>query len=430
MQRRDAMKWLLAGGLGGSGLVVVPAAQAQAGGYAGKVLIDVFIPGGLDQSSWADPRENDEKINDYARLRIPANVTGAIRSAPMRTLDTFFGKYYRQMLVVNGIDCQTNDHIHGMLQAATGSLAPGYPSMSELYARTYGSGLALKWLNQSSLSVTANQGLAIATPIPTANDFRLMTQPNAATSTADRMKASDLTLVQQARIDRANRRQAAGGLLPRTAHFNQQVADSGAARATFASVSALLPGTLDAGFEDAHLGLICVKAGVTSAVHLTTAPNVDAHNALTLGYNGSGNNIGCLAGITNLVDYVWTKAAAMGIANRLFMRIYSEFGRTALNTMAGKDHHPIGCATFMEAAPAWGNRVFGASDAKHEALKINPRTGAVDPNGVNMTMRHVVAAMEKYLGIDNTGSPWPLSVPSSEMVSLFDPNARTGYPYT
>jgi len=218
-------------------------------------------------------------------------------------------------------------------------------------------------------------------------------------------------------------------MLPRAAHFNQQVAESGAARATFGSVSALLPGTLDRGFEAAQLGLICVKAGVTSAVHLTTAPNVDSHNDLTAGYNGNAVSMGCLEGVTSLVDYVWTKATAMGIANRIFMRIYSEFGRTALNTMAGKDHHPIGCATFMEAAPPWGNRVFGASGQKHEAVKINPRTGAVDPNGVNMTMRHVVAAMEKYLGIDGTGSPWPLGVPAGEMVSLFDPNVQTGYPY-
>ena len=46
---------------------------------------------------------------------------------------------------------------------------------------------------------------------------------NAGSATSDRMKASDLDLVQLARIERAKARLAAGDLLPRAAIFNRHV---------------------------------------------------------------------------------------------------------------------------------------------------------------------------------------------------------------
>jgi hypothetical protein len=94
----------------------------------------------------------------------------------------------------------------------------------------------------------------------------------------------------------------------------------------------------------------------------------------------------------------------MGIANRIFIRIYSEFGRTPLNSGNGKDHHSVGTQILMEATPpAWGNRVFGASGPRHQQVKVDPATGAVDPvNGKVMAPRHVHAAMRKYLGIQTS----------------------------
>jgi hypothetical protein len=83
----------------------------------------------------------------------------------------------------------------------------------------------------------------------------------------------------------------------------------------------------------------------------------------------------------------------------------------------------------MEAAPAWGNRVFGASGPRHQALRINPATGAIDStNGIILTPRHIHAALRSYLGINTTDPRFNLRVPANEVPALFDPNARTGYP--
>ncbi len=84
----------------------------------------------------------------------------------------------------------------------------------------------------------------------------------------------------------------------------------------------------------------------------------------------------------------------------------------------------------MEANPAWGNRVFGASGPKHEQLKINPATGAVDAvNGVVIKPRHIHAALRKYLGI-KTADPTlqPQGAGERRTFDFFNPALNTGYP--
>jgi len=130
-----------------------------------------------------------------------------------------------------------------------------------------------------------------------------------------------------------------------------------------------------------------------------------------------------------MVTYVFDKAATLGLADRIVLRIYSEFGRTPLNSGNGKDHWAVGSQILMEANPAWGNRVFGASGPRHEQLKIDPATGAVDPvNGIVMRPRHIHAALRQYLGIQTNDPKFNLKVPAAETFDLFNPTARTGYP--
>jgi uncharacterized protein (DUF1501 family) len=129
------------------------------------------------------------------------------------------------------------------------------------------------------------------------------------------------------------------------------------------------------------------------------------------------------------VDYLWQKSAALGLSSRVFLRIYSEFGRTALNAGNGKDHWEVGSQVLMEANASWGNRVVGASGPKHESRKINPSTGAIDATaGVVVKPRHIHAALRKYLGIETTDPRFNLKVPAAEVFDLFNSALTTGYP--
>ncbi|GIL04440.1 DUF1501 domain-containing protein [Betaproteobacteria bacterium PRO7] len=417
MNRRDFLK------SGAAGLTipwwgVIPEAHAQVGLYGGRVLINIHADGGIDQSSWTDPRETDRTLNNYAGVT-PANVSGNIRSAPMGNNKAFFDRYFMQTLVINGVNSETNSHEDGARAHATGRLEMGYPNMSELFASVYGKGLPMPWLNAGGFRTSA--GLVAATPMPSVDALRALVTPNAQSANADFMKQADLDKTLAARAERMKALQARSDTLPRMRTVSQEFAASSDSRALMQRVAQFLPTTLDA-FPAAHVGLVAAQAGITSTIQLSSG-GFDTHS------DHDNRMATALPRLTDLVDYIWQKSAALGISNRILVRIYSEFGRTPLNSGNGKDHWSVGSQVIMEAAPAWGNRVFGASGPRHQALRINTATGAVDPtNGVLIRPRHIHAALRSYLGINTTDPRFDLKVPANEMFAFFDPNARTGYP--
>jgi uncharacterized protein (DUF1501 family) len=418
MNRRD---FLLsgAGSLAIPWWAVIPEAYAQSAGlYAGRILVNIHAAGGIDQSSWTDPRETDKTLNHYAGVT-PANVSGNIRSAPMGSNKAFFDKYFQQILVINGVDSETNSHEDGTRTHATGRLDLGYPNMSELFASVYGKGLPMPWLNAGGFSTSA--GLVAPTPMPTVDTLRALVAPNSQSGTADYMKQSDLDRVLSARAARMQASQARGDALPRAQTVAQQFLAASDSRALLQRVATFLPAQLD-NFPDAQLGLVAAQAGITTTIQLSRG-GFDAHSNIVGSYAKS------LPQLTDLVDYVWQKSAALGLSSRVLVRIYSEFGRTPLNAGDGKDHWSIGSQVLMEANPSWGNRVFGASGPRHQQLKINTASGAIDPvNGVVITPRHIHAVLRNYLGIQTTDPRFDLKVPASEMFSFLNPNAKTGYP--
>ena len=419
MQRRDFLRMAAAGGVVIPSWALIPAAQAQTSGpYTGRILINVHANGGIDQSSWVDPRETDRTLNTYAGTT-PAGIAGNIRVAPMGNNQAFFDRYFRQILVINGVHSETNSHDDGARAHATGRLDMGYPNLSELFASTYGKGMPMPWLNGGGFRTSA--GLVAATPMPDANGLRALAQPNASSATNDFMKQADLDKVQAARAERMKAMQARGDLLPRSQTVVEQFVGSADSRALLQRVAQFTPATLDA-FTQAHVGLIAAQAGITSTIQLSSG-GFDAHSNIDNSYANS------LPRLTNMVDYIWQKSAEMGISNRIMVRIYSEFGRTPLNNGNGKDHWAIGSQVLMEAAPTWGNRVFGASGPRHEQQRINTASGAVDAtNGVVIRPRHIHAALRQYLGITTTDPRFNLKVPAGEMFDFFNPAANTGYP--
>jgi hypothetical protein len=73
--------------------------------------------------------------------------------------------------------------------------------------------------------------------------------------------------------------------------------------------------------------------------------------------------------------------------------------------------------------------VFGASGPRHQALRINTATGAVDPvNGKVIAPRHLHQAVRDYLGFNTTDSRFQLKIPADEKFDFFNPANHTGYP--
>jgi uncharacterized protein (DUF1501 family) len=394
-----------------------PIANAQAPVYAGKILVDIHASGGLDASSWFDPRETDPTMNNYAAAGTPAGVVGDLRVAPMGNNIAFAQAHFRRMLVINGVNSETNSHSDGTRAHATGMLAMAYASMPELYAYAKGSNLPLAWTNSGAFGTSA--GLLPPTAMPNGNTFRQLISPNSASATSDFIKESDVQKVLATRAERLRAEQAAGNLVPRAQLVSSQFSSASDSRALLARVNQFLPATFD---NAAHVGLVAAQSGLTAAISLSSG-GFDGHGQLANSYAQN------LPRLTTLMDYVWTKATELGLESRIFMRVYSEFGRTPLNNGNGKDHWSVGSQVLMEANPTWGNRVFGASGPRHQQLKINTATGAVDPvNGKVIAPRHIHQAVRDYLGFNTTDPRFQLKVPADEKFDFFNPAAKTGYP--
>ncbi len=423
LDRRDFLRLAARAGL------VLPAShfltttsQAQASPYTGKIFINIIAGGGLDQSSWTDPRETDRSINTW--VGTPAIVAGNIRAAPMGNNKSFFEKYYRQMLVINGINSLNANHGEGLRVQATGVDGPGMPSVTELFAYNHGRSLPLPWLNMEYPFSAGLQGPATFPPMST---LRAMAQPNRVPNTTTPtyyMKTNDVQKIQEARTQRLQTQQLPGTLVPRIGKTNEHFLAAGSSRALLSRVADFIPATTDTRFAVMHTALVAAQAGIVATLQLSVGA-FDAHTRHDEFHNRD------LPALTDLVDFTWQKAAELGIQNRVFLRIFTEFGRTGLNNNGGKDHWaPGGTTILMEANPVWGNRVVGATSATHRSLKINPTTLAVDPvNGVVILPMHVLDALRRYLGAGSTDPRFDLKVPATQRFDFFNPALSTGYPY-
>jgi uncharacterized protein (DUF1501 family) len=416
MNRRDFIKFV------GTTSLTIPSwgwvsAHAQSTGYSGRVLINVFAQGGLDQSSWADPRETDKSINFW--VGTPAGTAGNIRFAPIGDNATFFTKYYRNMLVINGVDLETNGHDQGTVVGRTGVMDMGYPNITELFASVNGQGLPLAAMGSCGPSV----GLRACAPIPNAQNFQALVVPNAQSASATYMKPGDLDKVAVARAARMHAVIAANNAIPRLQNVAAQFIAAADSRAMLQKAAGIAATQIDAKFPDAHIGLLAAQAGIASSMELATG-GFDAHSNIANDYATA------LPNLTNLVDFIWTKAAELGIDNRIFVRIFSDLGREPfINSGNGKDHWPLNTMILMEKNPAWGNRVFGASGPKHETLKINTATGVVDPDkGAMIKSAHIHDALRNYLNIQTQDPRFNLKVPPNEQFAFFSTTANTGYP--
>ncbi|MEK9655754.1 MAG: twin-arginine translocation signal domain-containing protein, partial [Halieaceae bacterium] len=81
-----------------------------ADGYSGKCLVTLQLDGGADVTQFCDPKINtpgERKINNWADWSDPGQA-GNILYAPVADNEWFFNRFGADMLVVNGVDAQTN----------------------------------------------------------------------------------------------------------------------------------------------------------------------------------------------------------------------------------------------------------------------------------------------------------------------------------
>ena len=399
MNRRDFMK--LVGGLSmagaWSGFHQTPAQAAQP--FSELALITIYASGGWDHSYFCDPR-NNPTINHWA-TSASAGSAGNLRYAPVAENQEFFEKYFQHMLVINGIDLETNGHEGAELVQHSGGLS-GFPILNALYGAIKGAGLPLTWLLDSS--TTANLSIQSYTHLPSERQMRQLTDTNRRDDSREFFRTSDIKIIDKFRLERLSAQLLADKTLPYMHRKMEQLYQARTGRDLMDRLAMELPASFDtldlkggseAKISKLHRTLVAIKAGVCVTANIRTNNGFDSHS------DHDANHDQSLRELTRTLDYLWTKAEVLGIDERLVVHVTSDVGRTPFyNDNAGKDHWSSGSTIIMMKNQNWTNRVVGLSGPEHEKTKINPVTLQEDSAGVTLKSAHVHRALRKILGID------------------------------
>ena len=404
MRRRTLLGSLLVAGAAAPGfrLPLVHAAD-----YRGKLFVFVQADGGWDPTSFCDPKANtpgEPVINHWAE-RDAIRQAGSIPYAPFAHNQSFFEKYHRRMLVINGVDAQTNSHTVGIVHNWSGRNAEGYPTTAALLAANYASDLPVPYLSFGGFSATA--GITRFTRIDNADLLR-----NIANPATEMFGEASWAAIESYQRAAAERLASASGLLPGDLLHREFYRSAFATEGLEAYADAVPPeadlqkdetysGVLRSYYStlrrQAQLAVLAFKTGVAVSADLWLV-GFDTHT-----YHDPDHEW-LLGNLTDAVDYLWEYAEEHGVANRMVVVMGSDFGRTNFyNSVAGKDHWPIGSYVIMEKNQPWTGRTVGETDGLHFAQRVNPRTlRRDDRNGTIIYPKHVHKALRRYLGIEHT----------------------------
>ena len=429
MKRRELLKCLLA--TVGSAAAGFRLPLADAADYLGKLFVFVQADGGWDPTSFCDPKTNtpgEPVINHWAE-RDEIREAGNIPYAPFANNEAFFEKYYQRMLVINGVDAQTNSHTVGIVHNWSGRNSEGYPAMTALLAAGYGADLPVAYLSFGGYSRTG--GTIRYTRLNNAELLRAIASPDVAGEEGRYIGEADWASLRLRQAMTAERLASAPGLLPMEARNRALYQSAFAASEGLKAYADAIPAEehLERPVEfttasgnthrselrrQAQLAVLAFKTGVAVSADLWLG-GFDTHDTHDTDQGA------LMANLTDSVDYLWDYAETHGVADRLVVVMGSDFGRTNFyNSQNGKDHWPIGSYVVMEKNQSWTNRVVGETDALHFAQRINPATlDRDDANGTIIYPKHVHKALRRYLGIENSPAAQRFPFSNTEDFAFF-----------
>ena len=395
MKRRDFLKLTSSIGLGA--LTPMLSMSAKAEPYEGLFFFNVMASGGWDVASFCDPKQ-DSNINNWANSNT-IQTAGNIPYAPFADNQNFFNRHFQRMLVINGINHQTNSHTAGQRHMAIGRLQNGFPTLPALFSAINGSSLPMSFIASGNHDTT--QGVITATKVPSSTILNTISAVNKRGS-SDIIRPAAFDQLMAARLSRLNQLQDSVHHMPRkSAHIDSlHVAlDNSEQLEAFGGlyVQQRDADAIGSGFygreRRAHVALIAAAAGLSCSASLEIG-GFDTHD------NHDERHTEALGNLTGLIDSIWAKAEELNIHNRLVVTVHSDFARTPwYNDGDGKDHWAIGSALVMKNNASWANRVIGGTDEELKPLKVNPVSLALDEDGVELEPKDLHASLRQLLGI-------------------------------
>ena len=326
------------------------------------------------------------------------------------------------MLVINGVDAQTNAHSVGVTHNWSGRNSEGYPTLGALLAAHFAPVLPVSYLSFGGFSNTS--GLTRFTRIDNPRLLREIARP--ITDLEQFFSDADWEAMASHRAATVARRASAPDLLPGDEAHLEFSQSAFATEGLKAYADAIPPedeledrvkgvnGHHSTLRQQAQLTVLAFKTGVAVSADLYLG-GFDTHA------KHDGQHEWLLGNLVDGVDYLWDYAEEHGVADRMVVVIGSDFGRTQYyNSVNGKDHWPIGSYVVMEKNQRWTGRAVGETDGLHFAHKINPTTlRRDDTQGTIIYPKHVHKALRKYLGVSQTAGCVAVPVQQHRRFPLF-----------
>lgn len=425
MNRRDFFKLAAL-----TGLTAIPAATLAGAGrslaplpqtprsYDGTFWMFVHANGGWDPTLLCDPKgrlgeDDPDPMNMYMQDEILE--AGPFKFAPIGYNQVFFEKYQQQLLVINGMDMQTNGHDSGTRHAWSGRLIEGFPSLAAMIAGYYGPELPMSYLSFGGYDLTA--GLVARTRSGNVNALSRIAYPDRidpedANSIYHSVKAREL--IQQAH-DGRRATQELSTMLPQEQHAMNRYFTSTDGSNELRLLQQYLPEELASDNpirRQAQVALAAHKAGISIAANINYG-GFDTHG------DHDNRHIPRMQTLLEGIDAIWEEAEALDVAQNLVVVVGSDFGRTpGYNANNGKDHWSVSSMMLMGKGIA-GNRLIGETTHRHQPFNVDPNSLQVSDNGIRVEPQHVHHELRRMAGLLDTdlATMFPL-VPTDELSTL------------
>jgi hypothetical protein len=373
--------------------------------YAGPLWITIHAGGGWDVTSLCDPKGatgpmDPDPMNHY--LQADIGTAGAFQFAPDPdgANAAFFEKYKNRLMVINGIDTQTNSHDVGTRCVWSGSLIENRPSFSALVAAHYGAKLPMGFISNGGYDITA--GVVAVTRVGDQNVIQRVAYPDIIDPIGDANKtpfhAGEAT---KRLLDARYKRQEAylaKQHLPRLQHAMSTLFTARLGQNELKKLNDFLPppDQLGQGLRrQVNFALAAYQAGICISANLSTG-GFDTHG------NNDDQQFPRLAGILDAIDFLMLEAEKRGIGDKVVAMAGSDFGRTpGYNPDNGKDHWNITSMLLMGTGIP-GGRLVGVTDERHKALKVDPNTLQPSDSGITIKPGHIHHALRKLAGINDS----------------------------
>lgn len=399
----------------------LPPLASAATPFTGKFIVTIQAVGAWDVTCFCDPKVNQTGEPDITEWSNTGEVQtkGNIKYAPFANNKAFFEKHSSKMLVINGVDSQTNAHGIGETVNWSGRTAAGYPTLTAMYSAVKAPNLPMSYVSFGGFSRTEN--IVRSTQLGwSVNQIGELLRPNLS---HDRSVIDDelWSLIKTLNANDTKAALASDAMVAGNRRSRQAYFDSLQGMDPLVEFAAKLPSWDELaprgenGFlkQQAQFAVLAFKGGVSVSADMNLG-GFDSHE------DNDNEQESLLSELTDGIDYLWDAAEEAGIADRLVVIVGSDFSRTPYyNSGAGKDHWPIGSYIIMEKGASYTNRVIAGTDELQNALAIDPKTLKQSTFGTKILTSHVHDSLRDYLGLSGTATSSVFPFNNTEKFNFF-----------